>query len=145
MSMMRHIPRFFLSLLVSLTLVSGLTTMPVRAGDNCAPSGLGIFTTFPTWHKYLETSAPPSCEIEDFQVPEDIWKIGLAVVEMVLRIAGIVATVFVIYAGFKYVMSRGNPQEAAKARQTIIDAVIGVAISSVATVLVAFLGSRLTQ
>jgi cbb3-type cytochrome oxidase subunit 3 len=141
---MRRIARSILGFFVATVLLSGLVTAPVLAGDNCAPDGIGGFA-FPTWHKYLETSAPPACEIESFEIPGDVWKVGLAVVEMVLRIAGLVAMIFVIYAGFKYVLSRGNPSEAAKARQTIIDAVIGIGIASIATVLVGFLGSRLTQ
>lgn len=111
--------------------------------NNCGPSGLGLISSFPTWYKYLELDG--NCEVQDFEVPGDIWKIALAVVEMLLRIAGMVATGYVVYAGFKYVMSRGNPQEAAKARQTIIDAVIGIAIASIATVLVSFIGRTLTR
>lgn len=124
--------------------LSFLVPATAHAGPNCSPSGIGGFL-LPTWHKYIETSPPPECEVVEFKIPRDVWKVGLALVEIVLRLAGLIATIYVIYAGFKYVLSRGNPNEAAKARQTIIDAVIGVGIASIATVLIAFLGSRLTQ
>ncbi len=121
---------------------SSYATVPVRAA--CEAADRSVFELIPTWYKYLDLD-PATCEFNSFSIPGDIWKIALAGVEIILRIAGLVATGFVIFAGFKYVLSRGNPAEAAKARQTIIDAVIGVAISSIATVLVAFLGRILTR
>lgn len=124
--------------------LSFLVPATAHAGANCSPRGIGGLL-LPTWHKYIETSPPPECEVLDFKIPGDVWKVGLALVEIILRLAGLVATIYVVYAGFKFVLSRGNPNEAAKARQTVIDAVIGVGIASIATVLIAFLGSRLTQ
>ena len=109
-------------------------------------SDRSFFTLIPTWYEYLQTDeVDGSCVVSKFDIPGDVWKILLAVVDIILRIAGVVAVVFVIRAGFAYVLSRGNPSEAAKARQMIIDALIGVGIASIATVLVAFLGTVLTR
>jgi hypothetical protein len=118
----------------------------VSAAACDANTGQGSFQLLPTWYKYLETvTVDNSCQIEKFDVPDDLWKVGLAMVEILLRIAGWVATGYVIVGGFKYVLSKGNPQDAAKARQTIIDAAIGIAIASLATVLVGFIGRTLTR
>ena len=103
------------------------------------------FDLIPRWYKYLDNKLDSRCNFtEDFKIG-DIWKIGLAVVEMLLRLAGIVAFGYTVFGGFKFVLSRGNPQEAAKARQTIIDAIIGMAIAMIATILVAFIGRTLSK
>lgn len=144
--MRQKINRLLISLAVFIaSITSSLIIFPsaVSAGDNCAPEGIGGFV-LPTWHKYLQT-AGGTCEVTKFDVPGDIWKVALALVEIVLRVGGLVAMIFVIYGGFKYVLSKGNPSDAAKARQTIIDAAIGVGIASLATVLIAFLGKELTK
>ena len=53
-------------------------------------------------------------------------------VNIVFMFAGIVALIFVVYGGFKYVISGGDPQKVAAAKDTIVYAVIGliVALSS---------------
>lgn len=119
-------------------------TAPAFAAGCSAGPGSSFLKFFPTWYEYLDIN-PDTCEVQSFEVPGDIWKIALAAVAILLRIAGLVAVGYTIFGGFKYVLSRGNPSEAAKARQTIIDAMIGIAIASIATVLVAFLGRTLTQ
>jgi len=129
--------RFMLALIVMLTL-SGST---VRAAD-CNVDGRSFFEAIPTWYKYLEVDCD-SGEVTDFTFPGDIWLIAIAVIEILLRIAGMIAFGYTVFAGFKFVTSRGNPGEAAKARQTLLDAVIGIGIVTVATVLVGFLGNTL--
>lgn len=140
--LMGMIKRFVLALFTSMAVFTPLMGAVARA-DCHEASGAGVFDLIPTWHKYLDHG--PNCEISDFAFPSDVWKVGLAIVEIVLRIAGMIAVGYVIWAGFKFVLSRGNPSEAAKARQTIIDAVIGAVIASLATVLVGFLGRALVQ
>jgi len=117
----------------------------VSAGACDDTSGRGFFKVFPTWYEYLGdklVTIDGTCVVEDFAWG-DLWKIALAVLEMGLRLAGLVATGYVVYGGFKYVLSKGNAQEAARARQTVIDALIGVAIATVATAVVSFLGGQL--
>lgn len=130
---------FVFGVVVSLSLM----TVPVYAACG-AGDGASFLTTFPTWYEYL-TLDEATCEVKDFNMPGDIWKIALALIEILLRVAGMVALAYTIWGGFRFVLSRGNPSEAAKARQTIIDALIGLAIASIATVLVAFLGKALAK
>jgi Type IV secretion system pilin len=139
----RIITRISLSVVLAGSLFVLLPSAQAFAADRCVSADASFFQLIPAWHKYLDID-PGTCELSSFTFPGDIWKIGIALVEIVLRVAGMVAFGTVVYAGFKFVMSRGNPSEAAKARQSIIDAVIGVAIASVATVLVSFLGRTLS-
>lgn len=57
--------------------------------------------------------------------------------------AGILAFIYLIYGGFKYVTSAGNAEKAASGRQTIIYALIGIIIVVVAQRLVLFIISKL--
>lgn len=99
----------------------------------------------PVWYKYLNmTTVNDRCQLADsFAFPADLALVALAVLEIVLRLAGLVAIAFVIYGGIQFVTSQGEPEAAKHARQTIINALIGLLIALFATTLVAFVGTRL--
>jgi hypothetical protein len=120
--------------------VNGLQTFAV----NCAPKA---FFGIEPWYKYLYaagriTGDKGSCELTAFQY-SDITLIALAVLDMVLRIAGIVAVGYVVYGGIQYVMSQGEPDKSKMAQQTIVNALIGLAITIIAAATVSFIGNRL--
>ena len=73
----------------------------------------------------------------------DLPLIGLAIVDDLLRVAGIVAVAFIIYGAIQYTTSQGNPEQTSRAQSTIINALIGLAIAMVAVVFVSFLGNSL--
>lgn len=50
------------------------------------------------------------------------------VLQMVFGVAGGVAMIMIIIGGFKYISSLGNPQNVAKAKDTILYAVIGLVV-----------------
>jgi hypothetical protein len=72
----------------------------------------------------------------------DVWFIGLAVVEILLRVAVILAIIYVMIGGMKYVNSRGNPDKTESAKKTVVDALIGLVIAVAATAVVSFIGGR---
>lgn len=116
-----------------------------------SPSFFGI----PTWYKYLQSGgymvadSNNVCQLNisgglqsgNFEV---FVLIGLGVLDIIIRIAGLVAVGFVVYGGILYVISRGEPDKAKKAMGTIINALIGLVIAIVAAAFVAFLGGRLS-
>jgi hypothetical protein len=107
---------------------------------NCANKGIPLL---PTWHKYIDgRQTRTGCEL-DFTFPDDLPAIALAVVEILLRIGTLAAVAFVIYGGFLYMTSQGEPDKAVSARKTIINAVIGLVISLLATGIVSFIGGQL--
>lgn len=57
---------------------------------------------------------------------------------LIFGLAGGIALIIVTIAGFKYVMSQGNPQETAKAKSTILYALIGLAVCAAAFSIVQF-------
>lgn len=123
------------------------------AAGGCDKSG-GFLGLSPWW-KYLPTSnfRDGTCDIIRFdflmqgvggQKPSpDIALVLLAIIDDLLRIAGLVAVGFVIYGAIKLITSQGEPDATANARTTIINALIGVAIAIVAVGFVSFVGRKL--
>ncbi len=64
--------------------------------------------------------------------------------QIVFGLAGGIALLIVALAGLKYTLSRGNPQETAKAKDTIIYAIVGLLISLFAFSIVTFVIGRVT-
>jgi hypothetical protein len=61
------------------------------------------------------------------------------ILNIVFGIVGAVTVLFVTFGGFKYVTSRGEPQETAKAKDTIMYALIGMAVTILAATIVNFI------
>lgn len=143
--------RLLLGLFVSCSLIiSGAILAPWSAyaatpGDlelACKGEGSIGIEVLPRWYKYLEPEFDPdtqSCNLTK-GFPDSIPLILLAVFEILLRIAGILAVVFVVYGGFQYLTSTGEPDKAKAARTTIINALVGVMIVVFATVIVNVVG-----
>lgn len=97
------------------------------------------------WYHYLDTDA--QCNVQNFHVltntgKSDFLLIGLALVDDLIRIAGLVAIGFVIYGGILYLTSQGSPEQTGKAQNTILNALVGLVIAIMAVAIVSFLGSR---
>lgn len=60
-----------------------------------------------------------------------------------LALAAAICFLIIIIAGFQFIISRGTPDKITKARQTIIYAVVGLAISLSGTIIVGFIAGRL--
>ncbi len=121
----------------------------VFAASPCTATNFFFF--LPPWYKYLALAnkLDASCNIQNtgpnaFVFPGDIWLIALAVLDMLLRLAGFVAVVAIIIAGVSYILASGNPEKAASARRRIYNALIGLVIALVATAFVSFIGNRIT-
>lgn len=105
----------------------------------------GTFFGLPPWNQYIPGSNGGCGDINltpDQLIPA-IPLIGLAVLEMLLRIAGIAAVIYVIYGGIQYVVSQGSPDATRAAQSTIINALIGMVIAIIAINVVAFVGRTL--
>ncbi|MEK7603351.1 MAG: pilin [Patescibacteria group bacterium] len=65
------------------------------------------------------------------------------VLNMVYAVVGAICVLMITFGGFKYVMSRGEPAELAKAKDTILYAVIGVAVVMFAFTITRFVVKKL--
>lgn len=84
----------------------------------------------------IKTDALPKVNVGDNSLVKTVLNI-------LFSILGAISLLFVTYGGFKYVISRGEPQSVAKAKDTILYAVIGLVIALLATVIVNFVIGKL--
>ncbi len=114
------------------------------AANSCKNMFLGLLP----WDYYLDVSVDKTtgaCVVNNFQLlgaNSSILLIVLAIVDDLLRIAGLLAVAFVIFSGVQFILSSGSPENAAKARTTGITALVGLAITMVAISFVSFLGNQ---
>jgi hypothetical protein len=101
------------------------------------------FFFLPSWWEYLPNQpTPPSCSIV-FKFPDDLLLVGLAILDMLLRIGGFVAVISIIIAGVQYIMSGGSSEKGVAARKRLVNSLIGLLIVVVAAGVVAFIGNTI--
>ena len=119
-------------------------TGTVRPGTpGACPSVQTSFFGLPTWYKYLEVGDNCAVKLDFRNKPNQIWLIALAIADILLWIAGFVAVLFVIYGGYKYITSQFDPEGTKNARDTILNALIGLAVAVLAAAIVNFVGRNL--
>lgn len=148
----------FLASFVSFMSPGGLRETPGSVPNPSAAvcsAGNGFLGLKP-WYSYLPADRfdqdGQTCAVTGFEAlpanksrMSDIVPVALVVVDDLLRIAGLVAVVFVLIGGIKYMTSQGEPGETAKAKDTIINALIGLVIAIIATGVISYLGHQLAN
>ena len=121
--------------------MTGLLTL--FAATDCAKHG--DFFGFPTWYKYLKQTADPNNGLctPHLQGFNDIWLIVAAIIEILLRVAALAAVGFVIYGSITYITSQGEPEATGQAKNTIVNAVIGLAIAVLAAAIIQFVAGSI--
>ena len=129
------------------------TTMPpaqAATGDPCSLGDTRILG-IPTWYKYLGGSIDErgkcAIDLDGKAGSRDSARsgllIGIAVLEIMITLAGLVAVVMIFIGSFKYILTQGESEKAAGARKTVINALIGLVIIIIATRVVSFIGGTL--
>jgi hypothetical protein len=116
---------------------------------------INYFLGIPPWYKYLVDSgrmvfndASKACELVGnfkWQGGGDIVLIALGVLDIALRLAGLVAIGFVLFGAIQYITSDGSPDKTKDAQQTIINALVGLVIALIATTAVGFIGRTISH
>lgn len=130
-------------LLLGFTLFVGAPVMAVASpvvAPVSAACGEEGFLGMPAWYRGLTNS---DCSMKS---PEDlpngkglanyIWKIVLNVVNIILVLIGYIAVFFIIYGGFLYMTGGSNPGQLEKAKKSITNAIIGLAVAILSTIIV---------
>jgi hypothetical protein len=159
--------KFISTLLFLIIIVSFLSFMPsvfaaaTENGNLCTKQNTSFFG-IPTWYEFLTPvmksysvsngNTVQRCTVELSHGgslsgvetnPNEFWLVGLAIIDILLRLGGLVAGGMIIYAGFRYITSQGNPDNAKAAKNSIINAVVGLVIVLVATGVVQFIGNKI--
>ena len=138
-----------LALIVSLSGFVLVNTSTVEAAmpEKCKKSILG----FPVWFEYLDAdenctiTGPPGDKAGEIDWAKASGYVAIAIVEIMMRLASLVAVGYVVFGGFKLITSQGEPESAKDARNTIINALIGLVITMIAATLINFITTRLTS
>lgn len=100
--------------------------------------------TFPTWYNGV---VDDNCEVKiatgNDGVQKFVLTVGLNIVEMILQLVGYIAVGFIIYGGYKYMISAGSSDGMTKARKTITNAVVGLLISIFSVAIVNVIGGAI--
>ncbi len=150
---------------------SNVLAAPPVLGAPCPLPGNGVLG-IPTWYKYLDgkwvaTAIKDSSGALVFDVTDPakhelicqpdiktsggetipftaIMSISAAILDILVRLAGLVAFGYLVYGGFIYLTSSGESDKAKKAGSTLLNAAIGLAIAVSASAIINFFASRLT-
>ena len=141
--------------LLSFSVVALPAQASAQVDSRCNRSGW--FLGLPTWYKYLDVEYKDGrCDITGPKTTNDDgekvfdWRlatgrIALAAVEILLRIASLIAVGFIIYGGFQYILSQGEPDRIKNAKQTIINALIGLVIAMLSVAVVNLISNSLIK
>jgi hypothetical protein len=144
---MKKIKSFFLCL-VAITTMS-LTSVQITYAANlqsmdCA--GTRNFLSFPTWDRGLKCEenkdAPDPTSTRHVKVddiPTFVWTVVLNILDILLRLAGILAVVMLIMNGYQYLTSAGVPDKISKAKTGLLHAIVGLAIALMASTIIYFI------
>jgi len=123
-----------------------LTLLPrfAATGGACTPASFSAeFLFFPPWYEFL----PGVYDANGACVPQivninDVWLIVLAITDILLRVVAIAAIAMIVYGGFQFITSNGNPDQASKAQRTLLNAIIGLVIALAATSLIQLVAGK---
>lgn len=114
---------------------------PVAPGT-CPPAATNCperVLTFPAWYKgVIDTS---TCEVKITSIL-DLVKIPLNFIEILIQAVAYVAVGFIVWGGFKYIKSQGDPGKISEAKTAIVNAVTGLAIALLSVGIVEFIQGR---
>ena len=132
-----------LSFIISIFMCGAVTAAVFPVGNTYADADCSSKTILGLrpWYDGLTTttSDKKSCVIQpqtDDTLPSFVWRIVLNVLADLSLIVGYAAIIFVIFGGYKYIMSTGDSGKVASAKLIITNALIGLVISVLATVIV---------
>jgi hypothetical protein len=123
-----------------------ITNLLTKFANACEPAN--SFLGIPTWYKYLpgeettETLTQTTVCTPQLNSLADVWLIGAAILDILLRLAALLAVFYIVFAGVKYIQSQGQPDQTKKAKDALVNAIVGLVIAVTAAVLVSFIAGR---
>lgn len=156
---MKSIRNWIMSLVIIASAGGAMLTMVAPQIVTAAPATTcsDSFLGFPAWYRRL-TKPFPNCDIKSPNslntAPADkpnnglsnfIWRIGLNVLEIVVVAIAYLSSFYFLYGGWLFIISRGKPEGAAKARLTMTQAAIGLVVSITAVAVMNFIAGGIIK
>lgn len=127
--------KFILITLAVITMSFASSLSIAKPTFACESTFFGI----PAWYRGLTDG---NCDIAKMNGEEGItkfvWTVILNLADGIFRIAGVVATGFIVWAGFQYMISQGNSGAIANAKTTMKNAIVGLIITALASLIINF-------
>lgn len=146
---MAKVRTWLFALLFAVGIGGTFTAVALPSTSYADPACDKSFLTIPPWYKDLTTAAP-DCNIKsptdapfNGNISQYVWKIVLNVTEILLHAIGYLTVGFIIYGGFKYLLSAGSADGITKAKTTIFNAVIGLVLSILSIAIVNLISGAL--
>ena len=99
--------------------------------------------TFPAWYDGVTEGCDVVIKPGDAGLRYFVLTVSLNIVEMILQLVGYISVGFIIYGGYKYMISAGSSDGMTKARKTITNAVVGLLISIFSVAIVNLIGGAI--
>ncbi len=128
--------RAILAYILAVSIVfAGVFSTPALAVPCANANG---FLGFPAWFKGLQCDpvAGGGQTVNMGGKIENIWVIVLNIIQILIVAAGYIAVYFVAWGGFQYIKAAGEPDKIKSAKDTLVNAIIGliIVLASVAIV-----------
>lgn len=133
-----------IAILLFTILGSGLFSIliPQSVSAGSAPCTDTTFLNFKTWYAGLHKVDGGGCVIkspsEAGGLQSFILKVVMNVADIIFMAVGYIAFFYVLYGGMQFIISQGNADKMAKARMTIMNALIGIVIAATSVIIVRF-------
>jgi hypothetical protein len=124
------------------------TSTPLAIEEGACAGDSMLFGFIPTWYSGLkcDTTGKPMIPNDDPDaMPNFIWTIVLNCIDILLRLAGVIAVVMILYNAYQYITNNGNEQRVAAAKMSLLQIAFGLVIIVVSSTLIRFIISRLSQ
>ena len=114
-----------------------------RLSEACGGEGRYLLGVVPSWDRGLGTCE--DLELAEILEGNAVKLIILNILAIIVALGSLLAVAFVIVGGFLYILSSGNPEQAANARKTIINALIGLLITIMGQMIAQIIYNQLTS
>jgi len=140
--------------IAAVSLGSGLLSPALASARGCEDS----FMMFRPWYFGL-VNDDENCSFKTIVVPEDgqdapagsvtltvfVWTVILNILNILLILVGYLALGVLIYGGYIYALSRGDPTKIAAGKKTVVAAVVGLIICILASLIATTIVLILTE
>lgn len=124
--------------------VSAKQPVPEGTGSSTKQKCTTRILTFPAWYdglvdgncSFTPIKQTTAGDTDKADIVKTATRIGLNVVEFLLQLVGYAAVVMLIIGGFNYMTSQGDSNKMSSAKNTVLNAVIGLIISILSVAIV---------
>lgn len=135
--------RKILSFIFAMFMAGSVVTVALPANTYAADCGgvNNMLLGLRAWYAGLAEDVGGTCDMK--KPPSDgnglagyVWTIVLNILYDITLLAGLTALILVVFGGYKYILSNGEPGKIAQAKTIITNAMIGLVIAILAAVIV---------